>query len=230
MTSLRLESPFRSIKPRYLRLGLVGVLLAVLAGVATIWFAERFQELLSEDVMTADPARVPAVEAGLVLGTSRLMPGGSPNMTFNYRLDAAAALWKAGKVKYLIVSGNHTGRYDEPADMRDGLIARGVPADVIYRDGKGMRTWDSVARARSIFGLHRMVVVSQRSHVARALFLARSLGMEAYGFDAREEHRLPLRTRLHPYLAAVLSYYDAWRGLLPHHVGHRVAIGIDPAG
>ncbi|SJZ39999.1 SanA protein [Enhydrobacter aerosaccus] len=225
----RLESPWNSIKAQPLRWAIVTMLLAVIMTAASVWFAERLQEFLGDGSMTADPARVPAVQVALVLGTSRLMPSGAPNLTFDYRLDAAAALWKAGKARYFIVSGNHTGRYDEPADMRAGLIERGVPPDAIYRDGKGFRTWDSVVRAHKVFGLDRMVIVSQRSHVARALFLARSLGMEAYGFDAREEPEMPLMMRVRPYLAAVLSYYDAWRGVLPHHIGPQVMVGADPA-
>lgn len=229
MRPTRLEGPSGWIKAGRLRWLFLGLLLVVATGTSALWFAEHLQELLGGDVMTSDVTKVPGVEAGLVLGTSKLMPDRSPNPTFGYRLDAAAALWKAGKVKYLIVSGNHTGRYNEPEDMRDGLIRRGVPSNVIYRDGKGFRTWDSIARARSVFGLERMVVVSQRSHVARALFLARSLGIEAYGFDAREERRMSLKMQVRAYLAAVLSYYDAWRGTLPYHVGPRIAVGVDPA-
>jgi SanA protein len=205
----------------------------VVAGVVNVtlvaWLAERFQEFAAESVMTASVDRMPVVEAALVLGTSKLLPNGSANLTFDYRLDAAAMLWKAGKARYLIVSGNHTGDYDEPSDMRAGLIARGVPGKVIYRDGRGFRTWDSVVRARKVFGLERLAIVSQRDHVARALFIARNLGMQAVGFEAEDEDDLPLKMRIRPYLAAVLSYYDAWQGLLPHHIGPRVAIGIDPA-
>jgi SanA protein len=195
----------------------------------TVWLAERFQEVVAGGVMTASLDRMPVVEAALVLGTSKLRADGSANLTLDYRLDAAAMLWKGGKARYLIVSGNHTGDYDEPSDMRAGLIARGVPASMIYRDGRGFRTWDSMVRARKVFGLKRLAIVSQRAHVARAVFIARSLGMQAFGFEAVEEDDLPIRMRVRPYLAAVLSYYDAWRGLLPLQLGPQVAIGIDPA-
>ncbi len=230
MTAVRLEAPSLGIKLqplRWLALTLLGGLLAVLL---TTYLAERLQEFMGDAVMTADVAAMPVVEAAVVLGTSALMSDGSPNVTFDNRLDAAATLWKAGKAKYLIVSGNHTGGYDEPADMRAGLIARGVSPRAIYSDGKGFRTWDSMVRARDVFGLERLTVVSQRSHVARALFIARNLGIEAFGFEAADDPNEDMWSRLRPYPAAVLSYYDAFRGVLPHRRHNMtIAVGLDPA-
>jgi SanA protein len=230
MTAARLEAPSLRIKLRPLRwlaMTVLGGLLAI--GLAT-YLAGRLQEFMGDAAMTADVAQMPVLEAAVVLGTSALMPDGSRNVTLENRLDAAALLWKAGRVKYLIVSGNHTGDYDEPSDMRAGLIARGVPADAIYRDGKGFRTWDSMVRARDVFGLRRLAVVSQRSHVARALFIARSLGIKAFGFEAADDPEESGWSRLRPYLAAVLSYYDAFRGVLPHRRHNlTIAVGLDPA-
>ena len=201
--------------------------------VALAFVAERLQEILTDDRMTYDVAEVPAADVGLVLGTAPILPRYQvPNPFFYNRIDAAAALWQAGKVKYLIVSGNGiSSNHDEPEIMRDALIDRGVPASAIYRDGKGLRTWDSLARARDIFGQRRLIVVSQRAHVARALFLAGALGIDAYGLEASEDD-IPLdaRSTLRPYPAAVLSYYDAWRGLLPAEGERKVVVGVDPPG
>lgn len=168
----------------------------------------------------------------MVLGTAPVLPpDGRKNVDFLARLDSAAALWKAGRVKYLLVSGNgtHPGRWDETSIMRAGLIDRGIPAEAIYRDGWGLRTWDSVVRARDIFGQKRLLIVSQRSHAARALYLAHSLGIEAYGFEAESRLEQGLRGRLRPFPAAVLAYFDAWWGRLPRLRGTVVAIGVDPA-
>src|SRR5262245_33929137 len=158
-----------------LGLGAAALLVALLA-----WFAERRMDHLARSCLTGDPSRLADTDVALVLGAAPIGPEGGPNRYFEYRLDAAAALWRAKKVKYLLVSGDKWGTdYDEPTTMRAGLIKRGVPAEAIYRDFEGVRTRDSVLRARSIFGQQRLIIVSQRFHVARALFLAREAGIDA---------------------------------------------------
>ena len=103
---------------------------------------------------------VPYNKVGLVLGTSPKMPSGKPNFYFTSRINAAATLYKSGKVSYLLVSGDNGSRnYDEPTAMRDALIAAGVPAKAIYLDYAGFRTLDSVVRAREIFGQTSITII-----------------------------------------------------------------------
>ena len=146
-----------------LALGAMALLVSLLS-----WLAERRLETLAASYITDDPARLPDVPVALVLGAAPIGPEGGPNRYFVYRLDAAAALHKAGKVKYLLVSGdNSRPDYDEPTAMREGLIKRGVPAEAIYRDFAGFRTLDSILRAESVFGQTRLIIVSQRFHLSR---------------------------------------------------------------
>jgi SanA protein len=231
MTLARLEAPPRHIKLlRGLGIAFVSFLCALVGLGLVIYLAEAAQEVMADAAMTADVARMPTVDVALVLGTSRLMGRGRLNPTYEHRLDSAAALWKAGKAKYLIVSGNGTASRDndEASDMRLDLVRRGVPAEAIYRDRRGYRTWDSIVRARDVFGLKRFAVVSQRAHVARALFIARSLGLEAYGLEALEDSRVGWPTEVRIYPAALLAYYDAWRAVPPPWPGRPIAIGVDP--
>lgn len=209
-----------------LGLGGAALLLALLA-----WAAERRLDRLAVPYMTDDPARLPAMDVALVLGAAPIGPEGGPNRYFEYRLDAAAELWKSGKVKYLLVSGdNRRPDYDEPTAMRDGLVKRGVPAAAIYRDFAGVRTRDSMLRARQVFGQTRLIVVSQRFHLARALFLARESGQEAWGFEARDVARAySLLTELRRYPSALRAYWDVWVETPPRHGGRPIVIGVDPA-
>src|SRR5690242_584658 len=158
----------------YVVLGL-GVAAAVLAILS--WVAQRRLEALAAPLIFDDPERLPDVDVALVLGTAPIGPEGGPNRYFERRLDAAAALWRMRKVKYLLLSGDRRGTdYDEPTAMRAGLMARGVPAEAIYCDFAGVRTHDSIIRAHEIFGQKRLIVVSQHFHAARALFLAHDEG------------------------------------------------------
>lgn len=132
-------------------------------------------------------SEVPQSEAALVLGTSQWRKDGSTNLFFLYRIEAAASLYHAGKVKYLVVSGdNGTRQYDEPSMMRKALIKRGVPACRIINDYAGFRTFDSVVRMKNVFGFSKYVVVSQKFHNQRAIYLAQTFGHNVYGLNARD--------------------------------------------
>lgn len=171
---------------------------------------------------------VPHRQAAIVLGCARRLSNGRLNLYFSHRIRAAAELYHAGKVDYVIVSGdNHHESYDEPTDMRDALVEAGIPASRIYRDYAGFRTLDSMVRAREIFGLDSLVVVSQEFHNERAIFIAREHGIDAIGFNAAEVSSVGgLRTRLRENLARVKTVLDVW--LLdtePRFLGPRVALG-----
>ena len=203
-------------------MGGAALVLALLA-----WLAEHRLNQTAEAWSSADVAKVPAVETALVLGTAPIGPEGGPNRYFVYRLDAAAALWKAGKVQYFILSGSD----EEPTAMRAGLIERGVPAERIYRDPAGYRTWDSVLRARDVYGQKRIVIVSQRFHLDRALFLARSEGIAAWGLEARDvDAPYSVFTELRRYPSALRAYYDVWTDAPSREGGKKIAIGVDPPG
>jgi SanA protein len=133
----------------------------------------------------SDSAVIPARKVGLVLGCSRFLYGGLRNLFFENRIQAAAQLYRAHKVDYLVVSGdNHVKGYDEPSDMKDALIQAGVPADRIYCDYAGFRTLDSIVRVREIFGQTSVTVISQEFHNRRAIFIAQHRGIDAIGFNA----------------------------------------------
>jgi SanA protein len=207
---------------------LLRVIAVVLMAGALAWFAERRLDRAAEAKSFSDVGKVPAVDVALVLGTAPIGPEGGPNRYFVYRLDAAAALFKAGKAKYFIVSGTREGRYDEPTAMRAGLMERGVPAEVIYRDFGGDRTLDSIVRAKRIYGQTRLVIVSQRFHLARALFLALHEGIEAWGFEARDvDAPYSVFTELRRYPSAMRAYWDVWTGMAVDEVGKPIAIGVD---
>jgi SanA protein len=135
-------------------------------------------------------------------------------------------------VEYLVVSGDNSRKdYDEPSAMREALMELGVPAERIYRDYAGFRTLDSVVRAQEIFGLDAPVFVSQRFHNQRALYLARSRGMEATAYEAWEPPlRYAMRTRAREVAARAAAVLDV-RVLRrqPKFLGEPVLLGGPPS-
>jgi SanA protein len=153
---------------------------------------------------------VPKRETAVVLGTSKFVAPGRPNLHYEYRLDAAAKLFKAGKVERLIVSGNGAEpNYNEPRMMRADLVARGVPADRIVLDEGGLRTLDSVIRAAEVYGAPDFIVVSQRAHAERAIFIGRMRGQDVIGWAAPSvSFWIDPRTAVREHLARVLAVID----------------------
>lgn len=133
----------------------------------------------------ADLDEVPSTDVALVLGTSKKFANGQPNSYFEGRMDAAAKLYKEGKVKHLILSGdNRTRYYNEPADMQKALEKRGVPEKAISADKAGLRTLDSVVNSNQIFGRDEIIVVTQRFHSYRAVFIGQFHGINTYAYTA----------------------------------------------
>lgn len=132
----------------------------------------------------------PSARVALVLG-ARVYPDGRLSPMLADRVDTAVALYKAGKVEKLLMSGdNSLEDYNEPGAMMAHAIRQGVPAEDIQPDYGGRRTYDSCYRARHIFQVEEAIIVTQEFHLPRALFLCKSLGITATGVvaDRRQYH------------------------------------------
>ena len=157
---------------------------AVLAALEAVLTAAWLVGATSSRVCS-DVNGIPARKVGMVLGVTPYS-GGRPNPVFAGRIQAAAKLYHAGKVRTLVVSGaDYSERlYNEIPAMKQGLVALGVPEDVIIGDGKGLRTLDSILRMRDVFGYDDFITISQRDHCERALYLADHHGISTIGFEA----------------------------------------------
>jgi SanA protein len=163
-----------------------------------------------------DRSKLPKVDAVLVLGTSPYGYRGQNLWTLSDRLNIAAGLWHGEFADHFLVSGTRVGDdYDEAAIMQKELVARGVPASAIELDHAGNRTWDSIYRARHVFGKHRLIIVSQRDHLPRALFLAWHTGIEAWGVSAVGDTYAGLYASTVGNLASLVAFTDVMRGTAP---------------
>lgn len=176
---------------------------------------------------TPDLDGLPKRLVGVVLGTSRRIPNGGPNYHYGNRIEAAARLFKSGKVQYLLLSGSHSGRYyDESAMMAEDLVQLGVPRNRLVLDRDGFRTLDSVVRAGAIYGQQSFIVVSQRFHNQRAVFLARAHGFDAIGFDAPDVGMVRgFHTMVRECFARVAAVLDVIGGTQPRTMGDPILIG-----
>ncbi|MEW1719829.1 ElyC/SanA/YdcF family protein [Streptomyces sp. NPDC093109] len=176
----RLPRPWRTQRGR--RLTVQAVMLGcVLALLPSTWL------YAAADDRVRTVADVPARDVAVVFGAGLL--SGRPTPYLAHRLNTAAELYRTGKVKVVLVTGDNSRvEYDEPDAMRTYLVRHGVPDERIVSDYAGFDTWDSCVRARKIFGVERAVLVTQGFHIRRAVALCRSAGIESYGVGVAEPH------------------------------------------
>lgn len=188
------------------------LLVATLAGLlilaGCVWWVDRSARGYLYPAETVPPAPV-----ALVLG-ALVDPDGTPSPFLAARLALAQRLYATGKVKAVLVSGDHSHwEYDEPDSMRDWLVKHGVPARKVVVDYAGFDTYDSCARARQIFGVHQAIVITQTYHLARAVALCRHLGIDATGVGDDSVR---------------FARFDWWRATIREH-GACVKAGFDEA-
>ncbi len=191
--------------------------------VSNYWINSNTKTQLYTDVN-----EIPFRKVGLVLGASKKTIRGTNNFYFSYRIQAAYELFKAHKVQYLLVSGdNHIKGYDEPSDMREALIALGVPDSCIILDYAGFRTLDSVVRCNEVFGEDSITIISQEFHNQRALFIANKNNIQAIGFNAKDVNQnYSFKTRLREYFARVKCVLDIYvLYTSPKFLGKKIKIG-----
>ncbi len=170
--------------------------------------------------------RLPSVNVGIVPGTSKYLSNGSINEYFQNRIDAAVRLYEARKIKYLLISGdNGRSDYNEPQDMRISLIEAGIPDSSIYLDYAGFDTYDSMIRAKKVFGQQKFVVISQEFQNERAVYIARRFGIQAYGFNAKGvNYAGGIRTKLREFFARGKAYTEVNLGVEPTYLGDKIVI------
>jgi SanA protein len=213
------------IRGRVKRLVFALLGLAVL-GACIVGYANLAATWVSRGRLFDEVASLPVTKVGLVFGTTDRV-NGRENLYFRYRIDAAVEVWKSGKIKTLIVSGdNRSPYYNEPEKMKQALIERGIPGDRIVCDFAGLRTLDSVVRAKEVFGTSSLLVISQRFQNERAVYLAEANGMNAFGFNARDvETQAGLKTRIREIGARVKMWLDVnFLNTRPSHLGKKIKL------
>ena len=201
----------------FIALVLVMVVCGVVIGVCNVVVKSQAKGRIYTDV-----SEVPYRKVGLVLGT-KPYANSRPNRYYQYRMDAAAELYFANKISYLLLSGdNSVSHYNEPESMRKSLIERGVPDTVIYLDCAGFRTFDSMVRAKKVFAQDSVTVVSQQWHNERAIYIADHYDLDAIAFCAKDYtggRKVYLKNHLREALAKVKVVLDLLVNKQPHFLG-----------
>lgn len=167
------------IKKRLKQLILFSVLFSILASTTVLMINQNVKSVGTSYIVNSN--EVPDADAILVLG-AYVFPNGSVSTMLNDRLTTGYELYEQGKAPKLIVSGDHGRKdYDEVNSMKSFLKDKGVPNEDVFMDHAGFSTYESMYRARDIFKVEKVIIVTQEYHLMRAVYVARAMGMEAFG-------------------------------------------------
>jgi SanA protein len=205
-----------------LRTLFVGILLSVVATFgADYWVWKTVEAKQFSNIATIEHRKV-----GLLLGTTKYTSYGIVNLYYKYRIEATVELYKAGKIDYVLISGDNSRKeYSEPDMMKEDLVAQGIPAEKIFLDFAGFRTLDSIVRCKEIFGEDNIIVISQKFHNERAIFIANNKGIDAIGYNAKDvDARYGVKVAVREKFARVKLMLDMLFDKQPKYLGERITI------
>ena len=212
------------IKTKKILMGIL--LLGVVISVVFVVCANYRIDKQTEKSVFGDIESIPENKVGLLLGTSKLLKSGQLNPYFINRIIAAEELFKSGKIQNILISGDNSRKdYNEPQDMKDELIKRGIPEEKIYLDYAGFRTFDSVYRMNAIFGQNSFTIISQKFHNQRAIYIANALELNAVGYNAKDVDAYSgFKTKLREKFARVKVFIDLLINKKPKFLGEKIII------
>ena len=211
------------IKSKKIKIILAGLII-IATGVVIV--CDTVINKTTNDLVYNDVNRIPYNKVGLILGTSKYLKSGQKNLYFANRIDAAVKLYKAEKVDFFVISGDNSRKtYNEPLDMKNELISQGVPESKIFLDYAGFRTYDSVIRMNKIFGQTSFTIISQEFHNKRAIYIAKRLGLNSIGFNAKDVSAYNgFKTKVREKFARVKVFIDFLIHKKPKFLGERIEI------
>jgi SanA protein len=221
-----LKERINEIERRMVKIVKIILLISILLNVGIIWTANVIINKSTNSLVYGDPVKIPHNKVGLLLGTSKYLRSGMPNQYFINRLKATVELYSAGKIDFIVISGDNSEKYyNEPRDMKNELVKLGVPENKIFLDYAGFRTFDSIIRIWKIFGQTSFTVISQDFHNRRAIYIAKCKKLHAIGYNAADVNAYNgFKTKLREKFARVKVFIDLMSNKEPKFLGQTIDI------
>ena len=198
----------------------------LISTVFVIYLCNKFIIEESQNKTYNSVEEIPENKVGFLLGTGKYLKNGTINPYYLYRINATYNLFKANKIELIVISGdNSTTNYNEPQLMMDDLVALGISRDKIYLDYAGFRTLDSIYRLHKIFGQQKFTIISQKFHNERAIYIAKYLGLDAIGYNAKDvSAKQGIKTNTREKLARVKVFIDQLFDKKPKFLGEKIIL------
>ena len=202
------------------------IIISLLVLAVFVFATDRWVTSSTQKQIYTEINNIPKNKVGLVLGTSKYLSHNILNPYYAYRISAAVALFRAGKIDYILVSGdNSTEHYNEPEKMKKDLVAQGIPVNKIFTDYAGFRTLDSIVRCKEVFGEDHITIISQPFHNERAVFIANRKGLTAVAYNAQDVNpENSVKVMIREKFARVKMLIDLALNTQPKYYGTRIVI------
>ncbi len=212
-----MKKPLRKIWKVLFVAGILAVVSGFVINIYMVFYSESYIYNEIRDVLET--------KVVLVLG-ARVYESGTLSDALKDRVLSAIELYDEGKVEKFLLSGDHSEEeYDEVNTMKDFLLEKGIDGDDIFLDHAGFDTYDSIYRAKEIFGVDSCVIVTQAFHLPRAVYIARKIGVDAYGFIAdKQEYREIVYYEFREMVARSKSFFDVLFSVSPKFLGEKISI------
>jgi len=210
---------------KYLKRIAIIACIALFLGMSLFFGVQIYIVQLTKSYILSDVSTAPESDAVMILG-ARVYNNGKPSPILRDRLDYGYELYAQGKAKKILVSGDHGRKdYDEVNIMKDYLMEKGVPREDIFMDHAGFNTYDSMYRARDIFEIETLLICTQNFHIARAVYIARDMGIDAYGYPCEDKPIYSMaQLKLRESLARVKAVMDTTVKRKPKYLGDTIPI------
>lgn len=196
----------------------IGVVMALL--VALVYLIIR---LGTDSYITKNEEKLPHVRTAIVLGAG-VLKGGELSEILKDRMDTTVGLYEKGLIDVILVTGDDgSSLYNEVNPSRDYLMSKNVPSEAIFLDHAGFDTYSSMYRAREVFLVNKAIIVTQSFHLPRAVFIARKLGIEAYGIPS-DQHTYSVKNNIREFLANIKAVVDIMYNRVPKYLGDEIPI------
>ncbi len=214
----------QKIKIYYKKLFLLFALMLLLMVIALLSINAYVKISANDRIISPDDASKMNADCILILGAGVIE--GRPSLMLTDRLLQGIDLYKAGASDRLLMSGDHGRKdYDEVNTMKQFAMDKDIPSEHIFMDHAGFSTYESMYRARDIFKAEKIIIVTQEYHLYRALYIAKSLGLDAYGVAADSKQYAGQEYReLREIMARTKDFFNAIIQPLPTYLGEAIPV------
>lgn len=208
---------------KILKWGVISLAGGLILGMSLFFGVQIYVGQSAKDYILSDMSEVPESDAIMILG-ALVFNNGEPSLVLSDRLDCGYELYSRGKAEKILVSGDHgQNDYDEVNAMKDYLMKKGVPREDIFMDHAGFNTYDSMYRAKEIFGIKSLLICTQDFHISRSVYIARNLGIDAYGYPCEDAGIYTLQ-KLRESVSNVKAVADITVKRKPKYLGEAIPI------